>query len=198
MTVSVGLARLDEVDEIARVLARAFFHDPVMTWVMPCDGTRLRQLARLYRSIVRFGGIQAGVTTVARDDGVRGAGVWRRRVSPAGFAVRDIPFALGSGRALGRDMGRMIEMGRAVDAAHPKQPHWYLQLLGVDPAAQHGGIGAALMSAQLDTVDAERLPAYLETTAENLEFYARFGFVVTGEIPFSGRPSEYALWRATR
>ncbi len=189
---------ITDVHAISAVLARAFLDDPVMAWVMPREATRLRQLERLYRSIVRYGGIQSGVTSVARDGRVRGAAVWRRRVGRSTVAPRDIPFALAAGCALGRDMGRMTAMGRAVDAAHPREPHWYLQLLGVDPDAQHGGVGAALMSAQLAVVDAELLPAYLETTAENLGFYARWGFDVTGEIPFRGRPSEFSLWREPR
>ncbi len=201
MSVTVSPAQPADVDGIARVLGRAFFDDPVMAWVMPREATRLRRLEGLYRSIVRYGGLQAGVTAVARDDATgdpRGVGLWRRRVGRSRFVPRDIPFALGAGRALGRDMGRMTVMGRAVDAAHPRAPHWYLQLLGVDPDAQHRGVGAALMSTQLAVVDAERLPAYLETTKENLAFYARWGFAVTGEIPFTGRPSEYSLWREPR
>ena len=32
-----------------------------------------------------------------------------------------------------------------MDAAHPKEPHWYLPWLGVDAALQGNGLGAALL-----------------------------------------------------
>ena len=39
------------------------------------------------------------------------------------------------------------------------------------------------MQSRLDRVDAEHAPAYLESSkAENVPYYQRFGFEVTGEI----------------
>ena len=47
---------------------------------------------------------------------------------------------------------------------HPKEPHWYLPLIGVDPAHQSKGHGDALMRCALERCDRDKVPAYLEFT----------------------------------
>ena len=49
-------------------------------------------------------------------------------------------------------------------------------------------------------VDAEHAPAYLESTKpENVPYYQRFGFTVTGEIVLpDGGPTMWAMWRPPR
>jgi ribosomal protein S18 acetylase RimI-like enzyme len=75
------------------------------------------------------------------------------------------------------------------DAAHPREPHWYLGTLGVDPRCQRRGVGRQLLARWLDEVDAEGLPAYLETDREeNLDFYRAAGFAVAGEDRILGVP----------
>jgi len=66
---------------------------------------------------------------------------------------------------------------------HPEEPHWYLPFIGVDPACQGQGVGTALLRAMLARCDAERLPAYLESTnPRNQPFYELLGFRAVGEI----------------
>ena len=72
---------------------------------------------------------------------------------------------------------RWREAFESLDAHHPTTPHWYLGTLGVEPSLQGRGVGTALMRNWLARVDPDGLAAYLETDrAENLPFYARFGF----------------------
>ena len=64
-----------------------------------------------------------------------------------------------------------------VERSHPKEPHWYLSLLVVDPDWQRRGFGSRLIRPGLAAADEEGLPCYLETQKEaNLAWYARFGF----------------------
>lgn len=82
-------------------------------------------------------------------------------------------------------------------ALHPREPHFYLQVLGVDPAAQGRGWGSQLLKHGLAQVDAARMPAYLETmNGDNITFYERHGFRLSGELrlPFSGHPVWF-MWR---
>ena len=64
-------------------------------------------------------------------------------------------------------------MGQAHPAAVP-EPHWYLAVLAVDPAAQGLGVGRALLDALAALADHDRVPAYLECVgARNQAVYAR-------------------------
>jgi ribosomal protein S18 acetylase RimI-like enzyme len=181
---------------ISAVLARAFHDDPVARWVTPDEQRRSTVLRRLYGAIARFDSIPRGTAWVAVDgDSVLAAAVWQPPHRRASW--RAVPFSLAAGRALGRDIPRMTRMGTAVSRARPPVAHWYLQILGVDPDLQRSGVGSSLVIDGLARVDAAGLPACLETTAENLEFYARFGFGVTGEIRIApSAPTEFSLLRS--
>ena len=75
----------------------------------------------------------------------------------------------------------------ALEARHPTEPHWYLGILGVEPALQRRGLGRAALAALQTRVDAAGLPAYLETDREeNLRLYGGAGFEVTEELDVLG------------
>ena len=76
-----------------------------------------------------------------------------------------------------------------MEAAHPKGPHWHLAFIGVDPAHQGRGIGAALLRHTLARVDEDHLPSYLESSnPANISLYRRHGFEVVREIRVGGAP----------
>jgi GNAT superfamily N-acetyltransferase len=87
-----------------------------------------------------------------------------------------------------------------VERVHPKEPHWYLAVLGTEPAWQGKGVGSALLAPVLQRCDREGRPAYLESSKEsNLAFYARHGFEVTGTIDLlGGGPRVWPMWREPR
>jgi GNAT superfamily N-acetyltransferase len=78
--------------------------------------------------------------------------------------------------------GEVLQVLEQMDAAHPEYPHWYLPWFGVESRQQGKGIGGNLLKLCLENVDADRLPAYLESpNTRNLSFYERHGFEVVGE-----------------
>jgi ribosomal protein S18 acetylase RimI-like enzyme len=83
---------------------------------------------------------------------------------------------------------------------HPDDPpHWYLFILGTEQAAQGRGLGSALLAQMLARVDADRMPAYLESSNErNLAWYGRHGFEVTSELAIPGGPRIWPMWREPR
>ena len=199
MAVDVRLAHSTDASAIGAMFARAFANDPVTSWVTPDPARRVRLLVRLNTTIARYEGIPRRATYLAEDAGrIVGAAIWR---PPKARAInwRNVPFALTAGVALERDIPRMMMAGRAAAGARPRDRHWYLQLLGVDPDAQGTRVGSALVQAHLATIDEQGLPAYLETTVENVGFYARLGFEVCGEIVIHpSAPREYSLVREAR
>jgi len=103
-----------------------------------------------------------------------------------------------------RVFGLRSMQGRAVQElmkrVHPEEPHWYLAVIGSDPTVRGKGFGQVLMESRLHRVDAENAPAYLESTKhQNIGYYQRFGFEVTGEIVLpDGGPVMWPMWRPPR
>ncbi len=56
------------------------------------------------------------------------------------------------------------------------------------------------MRSGLNRCDADHAPAYLESTKpENVPYYQRFGFEVTGELTVpDGGPTMWQMWRQPR
>ena len=64
----------------------------------------------------------------------------------------------------------------------PDEPCWFLDLVGVAPAAQGRGLGRALVMHGLQRAQADGCPAFLETgTLLNVPFYQSLGFQIVGE-----------------
>ncbi|WP_017556669.1 GNAT family N-acetyltransferase [Nocardiopsis baichengensis] len=191
----------DDVPGVARVLSRAFFDDPLFTWLFPDPHTRMARSARWWAAQAGFAFVPAGAVTVAVSAGprpvVRGAAVWAPPgVSlPGGAAMlRTLPHTLGL-----LPLSRFPELAAFMSdlqKAAPERPYWYLQSLAVDPVAQGTGIGSALLRSGLVRADIDRAPVYLETTDPAVcAFYERFGFKVCGEVEEAGRPSFQSMIR---
>ena len=60
---------------------------------------------------------------------------------------------------------------------------WYLSIVGILPAYQNQGLGAALIRPVLELADAAAVPTFLETfTPRNEPFYQRLGYRVAGSF----------------
>jgi ribosomal protein S18 acetylase RimI-like enzyme len=82
---------------------------------------------------------------------------------------------------------------------HPKEPHWYLPLIAVDPAHQGRGHGDALMRGALEQIDREKVPAHLQSTNQrNISLYRRHGFEEIGAIQVGSSPKLVPMLRRAR
>src|SRR5260370_4515182 len=80
-------------------------------------------------------------------------------------------------------------MRRRGGSYHPKEPPWYLPLIGIDPARQGKGLGGALMRHATDICDRDGVLAYLESSnPRNIPLYERHGFGILGTIQAGGSP----------
>lgn len=118
-------------------------------------------------------------------------------VIPPSAILRNAPAML---NALGSQALRALRVLTHVEKLHPREPHWYLGVLGTRTALQGKGIGSALLGPVLERCDVEGVPAYLESSKHsNIAFYNRQGFEVTGEIPLPfGGPVIWPMWRDPR
>lgn len=83
------------------------------------------------------------------------------------------------------------------DHAHPRHAdHYYLSLLGTHPRWRGQGLGIRLLQSNLEVIDSEGAPAYLESSnPANDARYQRVGFepIVTFELPAGQRVT--GMWR---
>lgn len=178
------------------MLARAFHDDPVFRWMLPAEGSRDRRLRRYFVTGLRHESLRHGTVELACADGsVAGAAVWFPPGTWSGTEVSALPGYL---RAFGRRLGTAAQFQSVAVRAHPReQPHWYLAVIGVDPARQGSGVGAALLRSRLRRCDQDGLAAYLESSnPDNMALYQHFGFDVTGTLGLrEGAPVVSTMWR---
>ena len=189
-----------EARELSRVLALAFEHDPPMIWMFPDPASRRRrQLRRMFLTVFRRAVCARGGARVATDGGrIVGAALWLPPRTGARASKRDqVMVFAGLVWAFGRRFGYIKILGEATAKTHPKEPHWYLFAIGVDPSHQGTGVGAALLRERLRHIDTERLPAYLESSSlANVPMYEHFGFENTGTVPLpEDAPVVTSMWR---
>ena len=194
----VRLATASDIPELSRTLGRAFDDDPVMAHLIPRDARRHAERLARFMLLGSKGAVAEG--TVYTTAELSGGAVWRapnRWKVPTRQLLPDLP-------ALVWALGRRLPVGMAtlqtLERHHPTEPHWYLEILGTEPAEQGKGIGSALMAPVLERCDSEGLPAYLESSKErNVPYYERHGFRVTGELGLpKGGPPLWCMWREPR
>jgi len=95
----------------------------------------------------------------------------------------------------------LMELLDRFDAAHPRaEPHYFLTLFGTHPDHRGQGIGMRLLAHDLELIDAEHMPAYLESSnPANNRRYASVGFEPHGEFSYpGGGPVVTTMWRPAR
>ena len=192
----IRVAGHGDAAETAQTLARAFHDDPLFGWMLPAEGSRHRRLRRFFLTELRHESLRHGAVEVACVGGrIAGAAVW----FPPGTSLATEASALpGYLRAFGRRLVTASQYQSVAVHTHPhEQPHWYLAFIGVDPARQGQGVGAALLRSRLRRCDQDGLPAYLESSnPENDPLYQHLGFHVTGTLGLpESAPDVNTMWR---
>lgn len=191
MTIKIALPS-DEAGAIGALIL-AFSTDPMARWSLPNP----RKYLAAFPSIARaFGGsaFAAGTSYIADD--FNGTALWL----PPGVKPDEETLLRvlneNAGDDIKEDMPRIFEQ---MQKFHPTEPHWYLPMIGVDPAHQGAGVGSALMTEALKAVDRDGLIAYLESSnPKNVSLYERHGFEIIGEIQSGNSPVVRPMLRRAR
>jgi GNAT superfamily N-acetyltransferase len=165
-----------EIPALARVLARAFICDPMVTWPLVTDDDLEARITGLFELLDTLFAAQGWMHRT--DDGL---GVMALVPPDGAAAARGIDAAVGERMAaLTPDGGaRYTRFWAWIEAVHPPAPHWLLDHLAVDPPSQGSGLGSALLRLAIDWSEADGQPVFLETgIAANVTLYERFGFRV--------------------
>lgn len=186
------LTRGDEAPAVDTVVL-AFAADPVARWTWPDAHQYLSTMPSLIRA---FGGRAFAHRGACGTDDYTGVALWLPPgVQPEHERLSEIMQRTVSA-SIRDDVFTVFER---MAAHHPSGPHWYLPLIGVDPAHQGKGYGAALMTYSLEQCDRDGLPAYLESTnPRNVSLYRRHGFEVLGTIQVGASPPLVPMLRQPR
>ncbi len=195
--VAARRAAHDELGALASTLALAFDDDPLTMWLFPDAAARRRKLPAFFRALLR-GSFPFGEVYTAADG--RAAAIWNPPGTfPMGWFA-DAKLGLLTARLVGLRIGTVAGGLLYFQSHHPKERHWYLQMLGTTPEWQGHGAGSAIIAPVLEHCDRRGERVYLESSKErNIPFYARHGFEVTEEVHIPrGGPTVWAMWREPR
>jgi ribosomal protein S18 acetylase RimI-like enzyme len=182
LTHSVAEIKAEQIGTAAEVFGRAFFDDPLQTYFLPDDEERRKLSAPMFESLLRYGHLYGQVLTTPGQPA--GGAVWMRPgqwemtesgMEEAGFMK--LPGVIGEAA-----FQRFTSFFGYIEQYHHRDVppmHWYLAVIGVEPAMQGRGVGAAMMRPVLERADADGIPCYLETAQpKNVPLYQHLGFDV--------------------
>ncbi|MBN1160757.1 MAG: GNAT family N-acetyltransferase [Dehalococcoidales bacterium] len=190
----------EDIKPAVEVIARAFQDYPLSVYFIPDDSKRRKRQPAIFRPMIvrglKYGEVYA---TSVKFEAVA---VWFKSVTSrdstwsmvtSGFLV--MPFIAGIS-----SFRRQMAFGKYAMAVRKRVapfPHWYLQVLAVDPQFQGQGIASRLLKPMLERIEKDGLPCYLETQAEqNVALYEHLGFRVVEEGTIPG--SDIKSWAMLR
>ena len=186
------VAKTDQPGVIA-TLVSAFIADPVERWLYPQS---LAYLTHFPAFVGAFGGAAFEKKTVWSLNDFAAVAMW---LPPGVEADGDAIVAALTESVSAQKHADTFATLEQMDAAHPKDPHWYLPWLGVDCALQGAGLGSDLLQQCLARVDADHSPAFLETpNRRTVPFYERHGFRVTCVSQAGACPPVTSMLRAAQ
>ncbi len=166
----------DEARPIALLLARAFAHDPIELWCLASDDPPTLMELEFFEITQQLS--SQGFLWVTED--LCGVAAWL----PPGFHYDDSIDTMVS-QVLTEHGGRPernIRFWAWADAQRPTTPHWYVDLVAVDPPRRGCGIGDLLLNNGLARLDALTATAFLVTgNPLTVPWYQRHGFVIYWE-----------------
>ena len=192
-TATIKTATKADEAAIVDVITIAFSTDPLVRWIWQDAHQYLVHMPALVRVA---GGKALASGSAYYADRYAGAALW---LPPDVHAEKD------EFRSLLRDdvpeerRAELVAVFKQMGSCHPQEPHWYLPLIGVDPASQGRGYGSSLMRHALEQLDQTHTLAYLESSnPRNLSLYIRHGFEITGTIQVGSSPPLFPMVRKPR
>jgi|TARA_B100002003_G_scaffold181527_1_gene169622 ribosomal protein S18 acetylase RimI-like enzyme len=193
MALTVRQITSQDIVNLSHCFKRAFDQDPVMRWIFfterEWERCALRYFSMAIREYIRSG---HALTT----DGLEGAALWLKPDSPKpGFWYQVVAYMKMSWLFRGGFV-RGLQIEEALQHIHPKQPHWYLSVIGTDTRHRGKGVGPALLQSVLQQCDEQNLPAYLESSNQkNISFYIRHGFEILRDVSIPDGPTLWPMLR---
>jgi ribosomal protein S18 acetylase RimI-like enzyme len=180
-------------DFVVGTIVLAFSADPVARWFYSDPYQYLLHLPSFVRA---FAGKAFEQSSADYIEGYRGAALW---LPPNVRPDENTLVALLQRTIPEENRQAIFAFIEQMDRSHPPEPHWYLPMIGVDPAQQGKGYGSALLDYALARCDLDGKPAYLESSSpKNIALYQRHGFEMLGTIQVGSSPPLFPMLREPR
>jgi len=191
--ITVTTAKISDRDPVIDVIVRAFSADPVARWFYP-DSQRYAQYFPKFVEAFAVAAFANGSADCV--DGCAGAALW---LPPENHPDEMALCTLLQNTIAETDQAEAFALLEQLENNHPAEPHWYLPLIGVDPAHQGNGYASALLKYALERCDREDKLAYLESSSpKNISLYERHGFESVGTIQVGKSPTLFPMLRTPR
>lgn len=191
--IDVRVAAASEADAVLDTLMLAFSTDPCLRYLLWSPAAFFKGFRPFATGM---GGAAVGQGTAWLADDGAAAALW---LPPGASSDRDAMLAVIGELAREEKLPVLGEVGETMAAYHPEEPHWYLAMIGVDPARQGLGYGSAILKESLRRCDEEGVMAYLESSnPRNVPLYERYGFEVMGFVQPGDFPGIYPMVRQPR
>jgi ribosomal protein S18 acetylase RimI-like enzyme len=192
-TPTIKTVTADQEEAAINVVVQAFSTDPAARWLYPDP----HQYAVNFPSFVRIFGGKAFEQGSAYSIGdFSGVALW---LPPDVYPDEDVLEGLIRRSVSEEKQEEIFAVLEQMSSYHPSEPHWYLPLIGVDPAQQGRGYGSALMEHALIRCDRDKKFAYLESSnPKNMTLYKRHGFELLGTIQVGASPPICPMLRKPR
>lgn len=191
--VEVRAAKDDDKQAVIDVITLAFSTDPMARWAYPLPA---HYLTAMPRTIEAFGGSGFAHDSVDLADDGGAAAMW---LPPGVESDLEKLGTLSEQYSPPERLPEMMHVFEQMSAYHPKEPCWFLPLIGVDPMRQGCGYGSALLRYGVERCDRDKVAAYLESSnPRNIPLYERYGFEALGSIQSGSSPTVVAMLRRPR
>ncbi|HRC54710.1 MAG: GNAT family N-acetyltransferase [Myxococcales bacterium] len=188
-------ARPEQEPQLIDVLVESFAADPICNWMVRSDARRGQAFRTFFQMWLRMRSFADGEVLTTEEG--RSAFIWLPSSKLHATFIQQLRSASSVVSFTGwRQVRRLLGFFDQAAKQHPKEPHLYLQFLGVHQEDRRKRVAAALMNHVLSRADREGLPCYAETSEpRNLDIWRRFGLLQTGEILVDGAPPVWTMLR---
>jgi GNAT superfamily N-acetyltransferase len=191
---------VDDSDAVLETIATAFYNDPFWSWVFSDASQRAAQFRVWWKVFVDAAFRFDNWNWATENCG--SIALW----APPGH--KDLSDEDGTELVRlvvefldGDHRNDVLETLARFDGAHPHDvPHYYLSIVATHDDYRGHGYAEAMLAENLKVVDAEHMPAYLESSNPlNIKRYMRLGFEPIGEVFVpDGNPPITTMWRPER
>jgi ribosomal protein S18 acetylase RimI-like enzyme len=187
---TIQTVALSNADQAISTVVLAFSTDPAARWLYPDPHQYLLNFPSFVRT---FAGKAFEYNSAYHINAYAGAALW---LPPDAHPDENALIALLQRTIAEKNQENVFACLEQMGGYHPTEAHWYLPMIGVDPAHQHQGYGSALLQHALLACDRDHKLAYLESSSpKNIPLYERHGFELVGTIQVGKSPPIFPMLR---